>query len=997
MKRSIFLRLCSLIALTVALVMIVPTPAAGQESDDLQARAAEILASMSVPERIGQLFLVTFEGDRAAPDSEIADLILNYHIGGVSLLSRNNNLTGYGNPEDTPQQVRELTANLQRLALLGYSEELPSQTPEDVVGPPAPALPPTGAPVPLLVATQQDGDSLPLSNILAGYTPIPNHMAIGATWQPANARRVGEVVGRELAATGVNFLLGPSLDVLERPSPLSGGDLGTHSFGGDPYWIGLMGRAFIEGLHAGSSERLGVAAASFPGRGSSDRRVDDEVATVRRSLEQLKQLDLAPFFTVTRDPLGSPSAVDALLATHIRYQGFQGNIRATTAPVSLDPQALSSLMSLPEFAPWRQGGGVIVSDSLGARSVTRFYDDTEREFPHRQVAKDALLAGNDLLYVADFALGADNNARELANVKDTIAWFQGRYETDPTFQQRVDEAVLRILQMKLRLYGGDFSSDNVLAYNSPENPLPSPTQTSGTFYDIAESAVTLLAPSEDELTSRLVSPPAVGDRIVIFTDVREIEPCDECPEQPLLSQTALEERILALYGPSGSAQVLPDNITSFSFAELDAFLDAGTQPIPFPTTSPPATPEETDTESEGAATPTLDLTPEATATLPADYRVQEALRDADWVVFAPLNSGANADSPHAGALARFLSVRSDLASKSQVVVLAFDAPYFLDSTQISKLTAYYGVYSKTAPFVDAAVRALFLESPLSGRSPVSVEGIQYDLFTQTQPDSTQVIALYLVIDGEIQAPSSQESVALAIGDTLYLRTGVILDHNGNPVPDGTLVRFVLRDRVQGTVNIIGDRPTVNGTAQLDYVLDARMGPGQFRITAESGSATLSQEVDIAIQENAQLAIISPTPAPTDTPSPTATPTETPAPTLTPTPPPPTATPSPPEPEPEAGLLIGLTQLRSLLTVIGGLIAVTLLVLYFDGRVSTSSLTRRTGSVLWAVTGGLLVYNYFALGLPGAAVVQGLGVVGGSLLILAGGAVGFLLYRTAHTR
>ena len=47
-----------------------------------------------------------------------------------------------------------------------------------------------------------------------------------------------------------------------------------------------------------------------------------------------KRQELAPFFAVTRQTPGAPDVVDALLATHIRYQGFQGNIRATTAPVS---------------------------------------------------------------------------------------------------------------------------------------------------------------------------------------------------------------------------------------------------------------------------------------------------------------------------------------------------------------------------------------------------------------------------------------------------------------------------------------------------------------------------------------------------------------------------------------------------------------------------------------------------------------------------------------
>ena len=129
---------------------------------------------------------------------------------------------------------------------------------------------PPAVPLPLLVATSHAGDSLPMDNVLAGYTAVPNNMALGATWEPAYAQRVGEIVGRELTATGINFLLGPSLDVLERPSPLSAGDLGTSVFGGDPYWTGQMGIAYVTGVHSGSVGRLAVAARSFPGKGSSD-------------------------------------------------------------------------------------------------------------------------------------------------------------------------------------------------------------------------------------------------------------------------------------------------------------------------------------------------------------------------------------------------------------------------------------------------------------------------------------------------------------------------------------------------------------------------------------------------------------------------------------------------------------------------------------------------------------------------------------------------------
>ena len=104
--------------------LLLSSSTAYSQDVDLQAQAEALFQSLSVEERIGQLFLVTFEGDRAPIDSAIADLILNYHIGGVALLSERDNLTGYGDATARPQQARELTANLQRLSILRTSDYL---------------------------------------------------------------------------------------------------------------------------------------------------------------------------------------------------------------------------------------------------------------------------------------------------------------------------------------------------------------------------------------------------------------------------------------------------------------------------------------------------------------------------------------------------------------------------------------------------------------------------------------------------------------------------------------------------------------------------------------------------------------------------------------------------------------------------------------------------------------------------------------------------------
>src|SRR5439155_9111569 len=137
---------------------------------------------------------------------------------------------------------------------------------------------------------------------------------------------------------GINLLLGPSLDVLQTPRQ-EGADLGTRVFGGDPYWVGVMGQAYIRGVHAGSGGQVAAIAKYFPGHGGSDRRPDQELPTVLKSLDELTNFDLVPFMAVAGNATSPANMADGVLDAHLRFQGLQGNIRPNTAPVSLDAQA----------------------------------------------------------------------------------------------------------------------------------------------------------------------------------------------------------------------------------------------------------------------------------------------------------------------------------------------------------------------------------------------------------------------------------------------------------------------------------------------------------------------------------------------------------------------------------------------------------------------------------------------------------------------------------
>src|ERR1041384_8166941 len=49
------------------------------------------MAAMTAEERVGQLFLVTFQGTDTHDQTQIYDLIVNHHVGGVVLLAGNDN------------------------------------------------------------------------------------------------------------------------------------------------------------------------------------------------------------------------------------------------------------------------------------------------------------------------------------------------------------------------------------------------------------------------------------------------------------------------------------------------------------------------------------------------------------------------------------------------------------------------------------------------------------------------------------------------------------------------------------------------------------------------------------------------------------------------------------------------------------------------------------------------------------------------------------------
>ncbi len=774
----------SLFALIFALswgLSLVPVHA--QPVDPIDRAVQNILAEMTPQQKVGQLVMVTFEGTYLGQDSDITRLIQEYHIGNVLLLAENDNVNGRAN---TPARMQALTTGLQTLNFNALeSQNLPY--------------------VPLFIATTHNGNDLPATQIATGTTPLPSYMALGATWEVRFAQLTGQIVGQELSAMGINMLFGPSLDVVALQS--GGSDLlGVQTFGGEPYWVGKMGASYIQGVHEGSENQMVVVARQWPGLGSIDRRLELEVPVVPSSAEQLRRFDLQPFFAVTGQAENSLALADGLQCANIRYQGE--NIRTETRPVCIDENAFTTAINLTGYGDWRTQG-IIISDNLGTQAMRRLYE--VQPFPHRQVARDALLAGNDVLLLANFGATIEDN--DFNNIVDTLTFLTEGYLNDPVLKNRMDEALTRILRRKVQLYGEDFTLETILP--APES-VASVGQNIQPFYEIARRAVTLISPEVQQLPP----PPQAGENLVIFTDVQTQQQCSYCESVPVIPVDALQNTIQTLYAPTG--QVLADSISSYAFTDLANHLQAS-QPT----------------------------------------ALESTLLEADWVVFTIL------DESQVSVVRNFL----ETTPQARVIVLALGAPYNLSATDISKLTAYYGIYGHTAPFVDAAARAIFQEVPFTGALPVSLPAVNYDLIEVTSPDPDQTIRLLV---SRVDTDGASDVEAVRVEDTLLIQTEPIVDQNGNIVPDGTPVTFTLSFVTEG-VQTEQDATTLDGVAQATFVLRR---PGQIEVRASSLAATTSVTFEINVRSAEDAATLQTVEPPSATATETITPTETPSQTLT---------------------------------------------------------------------------------------------------------------------
>ncbi|MGH2621518.1 MAG: hypothetical protein ACRDHG_13240, partial [Anaerolineales bacterium] len=208
----------------------------------------------------------------------------------------------------------------------------------------------------------------------------------------------------------------------------------------------------------------------------------------------------------------------------------------------------------------------------------------------------------------------------------------------------------------------------------------------------------------------------------------------------------------------------------------------------------------------------------------------------------------------------------------------------------------------------------------------------------------------------------------AIGDGVVVQSGVILDHNGHPVPDRTPVEFVVTYQEEG-ISAAHESTTLDGFATTTFTLDRL---GTLTIEARSEPAHLSEILQLNVQEGIVTVI-----------TPTMEPTATLAPTTTPEP----ATPTPAGssggavPSDRGRGSVGLAELGLALAGVAGSATVGYRLFVRQGLGGVRA-------VLLIVIGGLVGYDYVALGFPGSQeLLRSIGIFGALMLTVLGAFAG----------
>lgn len=483
-----------------------------------------LLSRMTLEEKIGQMILASIEVSRMDAGTRV--FLRKNHIGNVILFGKN--CAGRA-------ALAQLNAEIQHTVMAENG-------------------------LPALIAIDQEGGCV--TRLRSEATVFPSAMVIARTGDPANAYKVGRMMGGELRALGINLDCAPVLDTLSGPAE-------RRYYGQTVQSIADYGCAMARGLRD-----AGVLACGkhFPGHEQTGADTHFGFVVDNTPRDTLMNSCLTPFCRAMSEDLAS------VMVSHVCFPALDD----TDTPCSMSAPVIQGVLR-------GQLGyqGLVISDGLQMHAILDQYGAP-------QGCVQAALAGCDLLIIGN---GGDNADPTGKDVQTPCIRALCDAVTDGTLPMaRVDESVRRILACKLALgwtmpardaASQDWSNHAALAdalaetgvtVQDPHGLLPLPA---GTLF-IARASGTGTGVTEGDRITESFAPLAarrLGGQCAVYHTVEELpELADVCAAAPAVvfafgtreeaAAAAQAAEALAAHNPRFCAVCLaePDALQHYPFA-----------------------------------------------------------------------------------------------------------------------------------------------------------------------------------------------------------------------------------------------------------------------------------------------------------------------------------------------------------------------------------------------------------------------------------------------
>ncbi|MBD3240668.1 MAG: hypothetical protein GF331_08805 [Chitinivibrionales bacterium] len=322
-------------------------------SEQRDAFVSKLLDRMSLAEKVGQCFTLSWRGNLITPS--IMDVIEKLHVGGLRVepyTTESAVATYYGRKLSDPNFVPP--PDYFSIAQTYFQPKHPgTYTPPDEYARRLNRLQelamarPSG--VPLHITLDYEGD-FSHDYPFGGIAMFPSQMGLTACGDDDLVYRVGKAVAAQLRAVGITMVHSPVCDVNVNPD---NPEIGTRAFSDKADVCARAAVRLFEGIRDGG---LVATAKHFPGRGDSSKDAHEELESIAVDHDTLFARELLPYQKLIDAGIG------AIMSAHSAYPSLD----SPDTPATLSSKIIRGVLR-------EQLGftGVITTDAMGMGAIVK--------------------------------------------------------------------------------------------------------------------------------------------------------------------------------------------------------------------------------------------------------------------------------------------------------------------------------------------------------------------------------------------------------------------------------------------------------------------------------------------------------------------------------------------------------------------------------------------------------------------------------------------------